>query len=80
MKKILIILAIFIMNTLGFINSVYATEISSANLYSIGDCGQLLTYKGGVVNVSYVQYIHNGIEYPAYCVNRDKPRSRNTKL
>jgi len=80
LKKILIILAFFIMNSLTFINAVYAQEIQSANLYCIGDCGQLLKYKGGIVKVSYVQYSNNGIDYPAYCVNRDKPRCRDTKL
>ncbi len=80
MKKILVILAIFIMNGLGFMNAVYATSIDSANLYVAGDCGQLLKYKGGIVKVSYVQYSHNGIDYPAYCMDKTKPRSRNTKL
>lgn len=72
-KKLLIILAIFIMNGLGFMNAVYATSIESANLYAIGDCGQLLKYKGGVVKISYVQYSYNGVDYPAYCMNPNKP-------
>lgn len=79
-KKLLIILAIFIMNGLGFMNAVYATSMDSANLYAIGDCGQLLKYKGIVVKVSYVQYSYNGVDYPAYCLDKTKPRSRNTKL
>lgn len=73
MKKILIIFAIFIMNGLGFMNAVYATSIDSANLYSIGDCGALLKYKGTEVKVSYVQYSHDGIDYPAYCMDPNKP-------
>ena len=80
MKKLLIILAIFIMNSLGFINAVYATSIDSANLYAAGDCGQLLKYKGTIVKVSYVRYSDNGINYPAYCMDKTKPRSRNPKL
>ncbi len=72
-KKILVTLAILVMNGLGFMNAVYATSINSANLYSIGDCGQLLKYKGGVVKVSYVQYSNNGVDYPAYCMNPNKP-------
>lgn len=79
-KKLLIILAIFIMNGLGFMNAVYATSMDSANLYAIGDCGQLLKYKGVVVKVSYVQYSYNGVDYPAYCLDKTKPRSRDTKL
>lgn len=61
------------MNGLGFMNAVYATSIESANLYAIGDCGQLLKYKGGVVKISYVQYSYNGVDYPAYCMNPNKP-------
>lgn len=72
-KKVLIILAIFIMNGLGFMNAVYATSMDSANLYAIADCGQLLKYKGVVVKVSYVQYSYNGVDYPAYCLDKTKP-------
>lgn len=72
LKKLLVLLAIFIMNGLGFMNAVYATSINSANLYSTGTCGDLLKYKGGVVKVSYVQYTDNGINYPAYCMNPNK--------
>lgn len=80
MKKLLVILTIFIINSLGFINAVYATSMESANLYVIGDCGQLLKYRGNVVTVNYVQYTHNGVNYPAYCLNKTKPRCRNKKL
>ena len=61
------------MNGLGFMNAVYATSIESANLYSIGDCGQLLKYEGGILKISYVQYSYNGVDYPAYCMNPNKP-------
>ncbi len=74
-KKIFVILAIFIMNGLGFMNAVYATRLDSANLYTIGDCGELLKYKGTIVKVSYIQYTNNGIDYPAYCMDKTKPRS-----
>ena len=72
-KKLLMIIAVFIINGLGFMNAVYATSMETANLYCIGDCGSLLKYKGGVVKVSYVQYSHNGVDYPAYCMNPNKP-------
>lgn len=61
------------MNGLAFMNAVYATSIESANLYTIGDCGALLKYRGVEVKVSYVQYSHDGIDYPAYCMNPNKP-------
>ncbi len=79
-KRVLILFTIFCMNGLNFMNAVYATAISSANLYSTGDCGQLLKYKGAVVKVSYVQYTNDGVDYPAYCMDKTKPRSRNRKL
>lgn len=75
LKKLLILLSIFIMNGLGFMNAVYATSIDTANVYAIGDCGQLLKYRGGIVKVDYVQYTNNGISYPAYCMNKTKQRS-----
>lgn len=71
--KNIIILFVYILACLSFINSVYATTINSANIYSIGDCGALLKYKGVIVKVSYVQYINNGNEYPAYCLDKTKP-------
>lgn len=71
LKRILVAILIATLNVLGLINSVYATN--SANLYSVGDCGQLLTYKGSIIKVSYVQYIENDISYPAYCLDKTKP-------
>ena len=68
------------MNGLGFMNAVYAASVNSADLYAVGDCGALLKYKGSIVKVSYVQYSHGEIDYPAYCLDKTKPRSRNTKL
>lgn len=72
-NRILLIATIFALNLLVFINSSQALSINSAYLYSIGDCGQLLKYKGSIVKVSYVQYIHDGVEYPAYCLDKRKP-------
>lgn len=72
-KKTIAIIALVILNSLTIINSVYAENINSANIYTIGDCGKLLTYKGIPVKVSYVQYMHNEIAYPAYCLDKTKP-------
>lgn len=80
-KKLLAILAIFVMNGLGFMNSVCASSyINSAYLYSTGDCGELLKYKGGLVETGYVQYSYNGVNYPAYCLDKTKVRSTSTTL
>ena len=78
MYKSIIILSIFILACLYFINSVYATTINLADIYSTGDCGSLLKYKGAVVKVSYVQYVSNGNEYPAYCLDKTKPGAESS--
>ena len=72
-KIFIVISALFILNSLTIMNSVYAENINSANIYTIGDCGKLLTYKGITVKVSYVQYMYDGISYPAYCLDKTKP-------
>lgn len=64
------ILSIF--NTGIFLNSVYAENINSAYIYSTGDCGSLLIYRGITVKTSYVQYDNNGISYPVYCMDKTK--------
>lgn len=81
-KKVLVLIAIFMMNGLGFMNAVYATSINTANIYTIGDCGTLLKYRGIVVKTDYAQYSKEGVNYPAYCLDKTKQRSRKfvTKL
>lgn len=74
-------MVIFIINGLGFMNSVYATlPINSAYIYSIGDCGQLLKYKGIIVKTDYVQYSYEGVSYPAYCLDKTKIRGTSTTI
>ena len=77
-KRQIIASALLIFNILNFINIANAESINVANIYSIGDCGNLLTYKGGTVKVSYVQYIQDGVEYPAYCMDKTKPGAETT--
>lgn len=80
-KKLIILLAIVMISGLGFINSVYAVpEINTAYMYTIGDCGKLLNYKGAVVLTDYVQYDNNGVSYPAYCLDKTKVRSTSRTL
>ena len=43
----------------------------------VGDCGKLLKYKGVEVKVSYVQYTAEGVDYPAYCLDKTKPGAEN---
>lgn len=74
-KKILItlivIIAIISLNFLSIINSVNAANIDTANMYSIGECGNLLKYKGVVVLVHYIEYKTDGNIYPAYCLDKN---------
>ncbi len=72
-RKLFIIIALIVLSILGFINSVYAENISSAHIYMVGDCGTLLTYQGNPIKVSYVEYTENGVHYPAYCLDKTKP-------
>lgn len=71
--KILIPVMLIIFNMLSFMSVVNAQNINSADIYSVGDCGNLLTYKGLPVKVSYVEYTKDGLHYPAYCMDKTKP-------
>lgn len=70
--KISIILLAILVGSVAFLNNVYASNINAANIYSIGDCGQLLTYKGSIVKCYYVGYLNDGVYYPAYCLDKTK--------
>ena len=70
--KSIVAILIYIIASLSFINSVYAKHIEKAEVKSVGDCGQLLKYKGVIVKVNYVEYFNDGIAYPAYCMDKNK--------
>jgi len=54
-------------------SNVYNSEIKiDEYIYSVGDCGELLKYKGIVVKTYYVEYSNDGIGYPAYCLDKTK--------
>ena len=71
-KTVVLIILLLILNYLCFINSVQATTEKIGNIYSIGDCGSLLKYKGIVVKTYYAEYINEGKVYPAYCLDKTK--------
>lgn len=71
-KVISIVILLFITNSLNIKNMVNAESINAADVYSIGDCGSLLTYQGITVKTNYVQYIKDGVAYPAYCMDKTK--------
>lgn len=71
-RIITIILLILMLSSLFFINNVQAMHQGETNIYSAGDCGSLLMYKGIVVKTFYAEYINNGVKYPAYCLDKTK--------
>ena len=72
-KILCIVFVTIILNLLNFTNSVIATNIDEANVYAVGNCGSLLTYKGTTVITTYIEYENNGKKYPAYCLDKTKP-------
>lgn len=78
LSKIFLIFCILILNLLVFMNSTQALNIDSAHIYEVGDCGQLLKYKGSIVIVKYVQYDNQGVGYPAYCLDKTKKGAEGT--
>ena len=72
LKKIMLIVSILSVNIFYLFNTAYAIDISSAHVYSIGDCGELLTYQDVVVKSNYVVYTKDGVQYPAYCLDKSK--------
>ena len=76
-KKILIVATILLLNGLTFINAVNANN-NSVYVHAIGSCGDLLTYKGVVVKSNYVIYTKDGVNYPAYCMDKTKVGADNS--
>lgn len=75
MKKILITMSIVIIMVMlvGTTVSTAAIPISSADLYAKGQTEKLLKFNGMEVGTTIVKYLNNGVEYPAYCLNRELP-------
>lgn len=77
-KKLVYVLLILMTILPNLMQTVsLATEINGAYLQKRGDCGLHLQYWTGsawhYVTTSYVTYNQNGVEYPAYCMNRELP-------
>ena len=71
-KILFIMIALILMNFFSLINSVTASNLDTANIQSVADCGQLLKYKGSIVITYYAEYNDNGVTYPAYCLDKTK--------
>lgn len=74
MKKLLTILTILliIMVIIPTI-SIGAISINSAEIYTKGRTPGLIKWNGNDVGCSFVVYQKDGVEYPAYCLNRELP-------
>ena len=72
-KNKFIIVLLLIINILStFVGNISnAANLEKADLYSKGSCGDLLKYNGITVYTTLVVYNNNGVEYPAYCVQRE---------
>ena len=60
------------MSFLNFKNAIAASNLDTANIQSIGNCGELLKYKGIIVETFYAAYNYDGKFYPAYCLDKTK--------
>ena len=76
-KIILSILIIMLLMISVFTNINNASfSIDSADIYYKANCEYLLKFRGSEIIVEYVLYNNNGVEYPAYCMEREKTRNR----
>lgn len=67
-KSIIIFLVVFIL--LGTcMESLAVLEVGQRNVFPKAECEKLLTYKGTPIRTTYVAYIKDGVEYPAYCLD-----------
>ncbi len=71
-KRIVIISVIFIFYVLIVLNSVQAFFSGTLNLYARSNCGELLKYKGEIIETYVVEYQTKSTVYPAYCLDKSK--------
>ncbi len=72
--RILLIITILFGASIGKMGMSYAaTPIDSAYLYEKSSYGNMLMYNGIEVLTTFVVYQKDGVEYPAYCLDKDMP-------
>ena len=69
MRKLIIILLVVFMLLGNCIESLAVLEVGQRNVFPKAECEKLLTYKGTPIRTTYVAYIKDGVEYPAYCLD-----------
>ncbi len=70
-KIITVILLIMILNCMLLVSTVQAVEHGQINIYTKGEFKRIIRFNGIIVKTAHAVYQHNGIEYPAYCLNKD---------
>lgn len=89
MKKVVsktILILLILMISFSYLAPIVnaATPISSASLYSIGQCDYHLMFWDDNQNAwsfiicNYVVYERDGVQYPAYCLQRDRLGAQET--
>lgn len=71
-KKFLKVISLFIILVVSNHFSNASFVIDNANLYSKGEYVNLLTYNGIEVLTTFVVYYKDEVEYPAYCLDKEK--------
>lgn len=85
-KKLISILMIIVTMFSTLNSSIFATEINKANIQNSGEVEYHLQYWNSDKNIwsyiktTYTTYTENGKQYPAYCLNRELPRSRRIRF
>ncbi len=70
LKNIIIIISIVIISIMTTIsNATYSIDTADIYIKERAKTCLKLTSNGGAIGVTKVFYKHNGVEYPAYCVN-----------
>lgn len=68
-----ILMLVMIINFIGVQKAWASYPINKVNLYDKGECGQLLKKNGVIIRTTFVVYQNQGKEYPAYCLEKEKP-------
>lgn len=69
MKKTIISILIIIITINFGVESLAVLEVGQRNVFPKAECERLLTFNGVPIRTTYVAYIKDGVEYPAYCLD-----------
>ena len=75
MKKIAILFSLFLILSVAILPTISAATVSlgEVQLYSKEEYRDILKYGDTNIVCNYVVYEKDGVEYPAYCLNRELP-------